>query len=231
MPRDYLKGAYRRGGRRGWRPSVDNSRTLDSCRAKAQLCLMRAVAECGTKLSERPEGPANALVVDRFALVAGVRRQGARASDRPATAPSATPPSAAASPRGRRARRKRPVGGTGRHSHRCGAPLAIDAPSGSAAEVLLLAGNSLPTEPLLCMGDQSTGQASGAARRGEVSGIATADRGSQRAAEAGAMLTAWCASEARRDRRDHARGSGAPRSVTQKGIASSDVLHRLHTHC
>jgi len=37
---------------------------------------MRAVAECGTKPSERPEGPANAPVVDRFALVAGVRRQG-----------------------------------------------------------------------------------------------------------------------------------------------------------
>ncbi len=37
---------------------------------------------------------------------------------------------------------------------------------------------------------KGTGQPSGAARRGEVSGIATANRGSQRAAEAGVMLTA-----------------------------------------
>jgi len=70
---------------------------------------------------------------------------------------------------------------------------------------------------------QSTGQASGAARRGEVSGIATADRGSQRAAEAGAMLTAKCAGEAQRGRRERARGTGAPRSVTQTGIAVSEV--------
>jgi hypothetical protein len=45
------------------------------------------------------------------------------------------------------------------------------------------------------------------------------------------LVSKTCASEARRDRRDHARGSGAPRSVTQKGMAVSEVLHGLHTHC
>jgi hypothetical protein len=37
---------------------VAGHREIDpkSCRAKANLCLMRAVAECRTKLSERPMG-------------------------------------------------------------------------------------------------------------------------------------------------------------------------------
>ena len=97
----------RRSRARGCAPQDDQ--TPDSCRAKTQLCLLRAVAECGTKLSGRPEGPARTLAVDRSALVAGVQRQGGRASDRPAAAPSATPPSPVATPRGRRARRERPV--------------------------------------------------------------------------------------------------------------------------
>ena len=64
-----------------------------------------------------------------------------------------------------------------------------------------------------------------------MSGIATADRGSRRAAEAGVMLTAQCASEARRDRRERARGTEAPQSATQKGTAVSEVLRTLHSHC